>query len=49
MTASFDSIREQVAAGDASGGWVALTQVFGYPNGGRSTASRSRRRWRWRW
>ncbi|MCY1005701.1 hypothetical protein OV079_09010 [Nannocystis pusilla] len=34
MTASFDSIREQVAAGDASGGWVALTQVFGYPNGG---------------
>ncbi|PCC75249.1 hypothetical protein SAMN02745121_04028 [Nannocystis exedens] len=34
MTASFASIREQVAAGDASGGWLALTQVFGYPHGG---------------
>ncbi|WAS99385.1 hypothetical protein [Nannocystis punicea] len=34
MTVSFESIREQVAAGDASGAWVALTQVCGYPNGG---------------
>ncbi|MDC0723091.1 hypothetical protein [Nannocystis bainbridge] len=34
MTATLESIREQLAAGDASGAWRALTQVFGYPAGG---------------